>query len=211
VQSGLDGYVGYVRSAALVSGHAQPTHMVVAQRSYRYAGSDLKFPVVDALSVGSRLNITGHAETRGTRYALLDDGTAVVASHLRPIGESEADYVDAAMRFLHTPYLWGGRSGFGVDCSGLVQLSMMMAGRSILRDTDMQAETVGTLLGTGAGIPDLQRGDLVFWKGHVAIMTDRDIMLHASGHAMTVTVEPLKEAIDRIAESSGPPSAFRRP
>jgi cell wall-associated NlpC family hydrolase len=211
VQADLDDYVGYVQSSTLEAVHVQPTHMVAAQRSYRYTGPDLRFPVVDTLSIGSRLKVAGQAETRGTRYAVLEDGTAVVAGHLRPVGESEADYVDAAMRFLHSPYLWGGRSGFGVDCSGLIQLSMMMAGRSILRDTDMQAESVGTLLAKGPGIPDLMRGDLVFWKGHVAIMTDRDTMLHASGHSLTVTLEPIGAAVDRIAASYGWPTAFRRP
>jgi len=211
IQADIDGYVGYVRTGTLRHGQAQATHWICALRSYRYAGPDLRFPVVDCLSIGSRIRISGHTETRGTRYALLEDGTAMVAGHLRPIDACEADYVDVAMRFLNTPYLWGGRSGFGVDCSGLIQLSLMLTGYSILRDADMQETSVGELIGSGPEIPDLQRGDLVFWMGHVAIITDPDTMLHASGNSMTVTVEPLGDAIDRIAGSYGFPTAYRRP
>src|SRR5690606_28470859 len=119
--------------------------------------------------MGSLLTIEGHAETRGTRYALLASGEAVIAHHLRPSGEAEPDYVEAAERLVFTPYLWGGASGFGLDCSGLAQLAMRMAGRAVPRDSDMQAAGIGTPLEAGAA---LERGDLVFWKGHVAILTD---------------------------------------
>ena len=103
-----------------------------------------------------------------------------------------------AARFLETPYLWGGRSGFGIDCSGLVQLSMRMCGVDVLRDTDMQEQSIGAPLDPGTDFENIRRGDLVFWKGHVAIMTDSENMIHANGHTMLVSHERLDDAIERI-------------
>jgi cell wall-associated NlpC family hydrolase len=117
------------------------------------------------------------------------------------------DYVTVASRFLETPYLWGGRSGFGIDCSGLVQLSMMMTGKNVPRDTDMQAKGLGASIDRG----ELRRGDLVFWKGHVAIMEDEKTLLHANGHTMTVSHEGLEDAIRRIGWLYQQPTGYRRP
>ena len=188
-----------------------PTHLVAAPRSFVYPGPDLKLPRSGELSMGSAVAVTGYAETRGTRYALLSSGEAIIAGHLRPAGDAAPDYVAVAEAFLNTPYLWGGVSGFGIDCSGLVQLSMRMAGRAVLRDTDMQAESIGEPIHPGAGFSGLRRGDLVFWKGHVAIMTDADNMIHANGHTMLVSRERLSDAIDRIGYLYGGPTGFRRP
>jgi len=211
IQCDYDGYVGYIRTDESSTIPVEPTHMVGVQRTFAYDGPDLRHPVVAPLSMGSRLAITGQTVTRGTLYALTDHGSAVIASHLAPIGRREADYVEVAARFLETPYLWGGRSGFGVDCSGLVQLAMMMAGMRAPRDTDMQAAGIGGTLDPGADYGNLRRGDLVFWKGHVAILTDPRTILHASGHSMTGTSETLAEAVSRIAHLYGPPTGFRRP
>ena len=210
VQLEADGYVGYMREAAIGQGAATATHVVSVPRSFVYPGPDLRFPHVSALSMGSRVRVTSAAETRGTAYALLDDGTAMIAAHLRPSGETAPeDAVAVALRFLHTPYLWGGRSGFGIDCSGLVQMALAMTGQPAPRDSDQQAA------GLGAPIdPDrdgLTRGDLVFWKGHVGFIEDPETLLHASGGTMTVTREPLQAAIDRIAKLYGLPTGYRRP
>lgn len=208
VKAASDGYVGYLPDAALASPGAAPTHHVIVPRTFLYPGADLRFPAPAALSMGSRLAIVGEAETRGTRYLLLADGRAIVAGHCLPIGTyASDDYVAVAARFLETPYLWGGRSGFGIDCSGLVQLSLMMTGRSAPRDTDMQA--VG--LGTEIGRDDLRRGDLVFWKGHVAIMEDDKTLLHANGHTMTVAREDFEAAVKRIGWLYDLPTGYRRP
>lgn len=208
VKSGFDGYVGYIEEAALSSGAIAPTHIVAVPRTFAYSGADLRTPAAFALSIGSRLTVVGESETRGTRYLTLAGGQSVVAGHCLPIGEAASDdYVAIATRFLEAPYLWGGRSGFGLDCSALVQLSMMMAGRSAPRDSDMQAADLGTPISR----EELRRGDLVFWKGHVAIMEDEKTILHANGHTMTVAREGLDAAIERIGWLYDRPTGYRRP
>lgn len=211
VQAEHDGYVGYVADTVLDGRYHAPTHIVSVPRTFLYPGPDLRFPVSGQLSMGSAVTVTGAAETRGTHYALLPSGEAIISGHLRSVAEAAADYVTVAETFLGTPYLWGGTSGFGIDCSGLVQLSMRMAGKNVLRDSDMQAATIGEPLEPGPDFVGLRRGDLVFWKGHVAIMTDAKTMIHANGHTMLVSREGLKEAVARIGFLYGGPTGFRRP
>jgi cell wall-associated NlpC family hydrolase len=211
VQAERDGYVGYVADNLLGAREHAPTHIVSVPRTFLYPGPDLRFPISGQLSMGSTVTVTGSAETRGTHYALLPSGQAIIARHLRPIAELAEDYVTVAETFLGTPYLWGGASGFGIDCSGLVQLSMRMTGKDVLRDSDMQAASIGTPFEPGPDFSELRRGDLVFWKGHVAIMIDAKEMIHANGHTMQVSREGLKEAIERIGYLYGGPMGFRRP
>lgn len=203
VQNATEGYVGYVASDALAPLGPEPTHRVAALRSFVYPGPDLKFPHLAALSLGSAVTVTGTAETRGTSYALLAGGEgATIARHLVPVtAPPEPDFVAVAERFLNVPYLWGGRTSLGLDCSALVQLSLMSAGVSAPRDTDMQRAG----LGVEAALP-LVRGDLAFWPGHVAIAVDRERIVHASGHHMTVVEERLADAVARI----GQPATIRR-
>ncbi|WP_377297731.1 NlpC/P60 family protein [Rhizobium sp. SGZ-381] len=206
VQALEDGYVGYLPEAQLTSATV-PTHRISVPRTFVYPQAELRMVPLQALSMGSRITAIGEAETRGTRYFLLASGGAVIARHcIEETAVLSADYVTIAESFLETPYLWGGRSGFGIDCSGLVQLAMMMAGRKILRDSDMQAG-----FGTPIARHDLVRGDLVFWKGHVGIMEDEKTLLHANGHTMTVARENLDAAIERIGWLYEQPTAFRRP
>ena len=171
----------------------------------------MKKAATAAWSLGCAVAVVGETETRGTHYVLLESGEALIAAHLLPFGSAAADFVAFAEVLEHTPYLWGGASGFGIDCSGLVQLAMRMAARPVLRDTDMQAVSVGASLEVGDGLAGLRRGDLVFWKGHVAVMTDGDTVIHANGHTMMVSREPLRQAVDRIAYLYGRPTGFRRP
>lgn len=207
VQSNLDGYVGYVEENALRGPGDPKTHWVTATRTFLYPQPDMKVPPIGTLSIGSRLAVTGEAETRGTRYLLTGEG-AVIASHVGEIGAPLAtDYVAVAARLVETPYLWGGRSSFGLDCSGLLQLSLMMTGRQVLRDADMQEQTVGAVIDR----TDLRRGDLVFWQGHVAIMENTSTMIHANGYSMTVARERLAGAINRIKPVYGLPRLYRRP
>jgi cell wall-associated NlpC family hydrolase len=211
VQAERDGYVGYLASSMLGGRDHPATHIVSVPRTFLYPGPDLRFPIAGQISMGSTVTVTGAAETRGTHYALLSSGQAVIAAHLRPVGDVADDYVSVAELFLGTPYLWGGVSGFGIDCSGLVQLAMRMAGRNVLRDSDMQAASLGEPLAPGPDHGGLRRGDLVFWKGHVAIMTDPETMIHANGHTMLVSREGLKDAVARIGYLYGGPTGFRRP
>lgn len=207
VQADADGYAGYVPESAIGDVQA-PTHRVIVPRSFLYPSAELRKPPVAALSMGSRMTFVGEAETRGTTYLLTEKGEGVIAAHCQPVDEAVSDdYVSVALRFLETPYLWGGRSGFGIDCSGLVQLSMAMTGKVAQRDTDMQVKSLGVEIKR----EELRRGDLVFWKGHVGIMEDTETLLHANGHTMSVTRENLESAIKRIGWLYEMPRAFRRP
>jgi len=210
LQSERDGYVGYAGAGALGPVPTSlPSHIVRVPRTFVYPGPDLKSPPLATLSLGARLRVSDRAETRGTAYAILAGGGAVVAGHVAGLGDPPVqDYVAVAESLLGTPYLWGGASAFGLDCSGLVQLAMHMAGRPVPRDSDMQAAAIGAALDPAGG---LQRGDLVFWKGHVAMLTDPETILHASGHTMQVSREAFAEAKQRIAYLYGVPTGFRRP
>lgn len=210
VQNERDGYVGYVVDTCLDKRAADPTHIVIAPRTFVYAGSDLRYPRRSALSMGSLVTITGGQERRGTLYAMLPSGEAVIAKHLVPVDQITQDHVAVAESLMHTPYLWGGVSGFGLDCSGLVQLALLMTGQGVLRDTDLQAVSVGDPIEPDKDYHNLKRGDLVFWKGHVGMMASHSTLLHASGHTMSVTLEPLRDAIERIAYLYGKPTAVRR-
>jgi len=211
VQGERDSYVGYMPGSSLsFELDPAPTHRVTALRSYVFPEPELKKPPLASLSMGSLVTITGEEVRRNTRYALLPGGAAMPAVHVAPLGETAPDFVAVAERFLHAPYLWGGTSGFGVDCSGLVQLAMLMAGCTVLRDTDMQEASIGDPLETGGDYSNLRRGDLVFWKGHVGIMTDAENLLHANGSTMSVALETLSAAIARIEPHYGLPASVRR-
>lgn len=215
VQAENDSYVGYVEEKALAAKTAlpeeKPTHRLAVPRSFLYSEADMRAAPTQILSMGSVLSIIGEEERRGTYYALLKSGEAIIASHIQKLDYYAEDYVSIAETLLHTPYLWGGTSAFGLDCSGLVQLALHMTGRRVLRDTDMQAATIGTVLADAPNSGKLQRGDLVFWRGHVAILRDKQHIIHANGASMTVCIESLQQAIDRIAPLYGAPLLYRRP
>jgi cell wall-associated NlpC family hydrolase len=210
-QAARDGYVGYLARSAIAAAGGEPTYAIRVPRTFVYPDADLKLPRKACLSMGSRVSVDRFAETRGTRYAVLASGEALIAAHLRPADDHAADYVAVAEQLLFTPYLWGGSSAFGIDCSSLVQLSMRMAGRAAPRDSDMQAAGLGEPFDPGKDLAGLRRGDLVFWKGHVAIMLDGQDIIHANGHTMMVSRERLSDAVERIAYLYGGPTAFRRP
>lgn len=199
VQSTGDGYVGYVASTALSAEVAAPTHSLAALRSYLFSEPDFKSPTLDLLSMASPVAVV---EERGD-FTRLAGGGWLFGRHLVPLGETVADYVETARAFLGTPYLWGGRSSIGLDCSTLVQLSLACAGIPVQRDSYMQATSAGEALN---GLPhevDLQRGDLVFSPGHVAIMLDANRVVHANAFSMSVAVEPLKDLEARVRAETG--------
>jgi len=202
-----DGYVGYLPSEALGEPGAEPTHRVRAIRTFVYPGPNLKLPYQDYLTLNAKVAVM---ETEGD-YARLATGGWVYAPHLAGLDAFETDYVSVAERFLHTPYLWGGKTSLGIDCSGLAQTALAAAGIAAPRDSDMQERALGTPIGVKPDLGGLRRGDLVFWKGHVGLMMDESNFIHATGHSMTVMIEPLAIAEERIRRTSyGPISAIKR-
>lgn len=201
-----DGYVGWLSADALGEVDPAPTHRVAEVRTFLYAGPSLKQPIADWLSLGAEVAV---AEIRGD-YAHVPGAGWIFARHLAILGAApEPDFVAVAERFLETPYLWGGVSSLGLDCSGLVRAAMHAAGRTCPRDADMQEAFFREVVPDGA---PLHRGDLVFWKGHVGIMQDETRLLHANGFHMKVASEPFATARARIlAKSFGPVTSIRRP
>ena len=196
VQLERDRYVGFLPRASL-GGPTEPSHRVSALRTHAYPGPSVKLPPRLALSLGARVTI---ARTEGD-FAVSADGLWLWARHLAEVGTREPDFVAVAEKFLESPYLWGGRTSEGIDCSGLAQTALTAAGIAAPRDSDMQA-TLGEEVALDGPAP-LTRGDLVFWKGHVGIMRDPQSLLHANGFHMKVVSEPLEEARGRIAASGG--------
>lgn len=202
-----DGYVGYVTGEALSATAPAPTHRVSALRTFVYPAADMKLPPASVLSFGAAVAIDREAETRGTRYLGLAGGEGWIgAVHLAPVETAPVggDFVAVAERFVEVPYLWGGRTSLGLDCSALVQLSLAAVGRAAPRDSDLQEATLGQPLAGGPA--EAKRGDLAFWPGHVAICIDAEYIVHASGGAMAVVIEPLAAAVARI----GRPGSVRR-
>ena len=193
VQLARDDYVGYMPSEGLTPRLAAPTHRIAALRTYVFPEPDAKTPPLSLLS----LNALVTALTTDGKFLALAGGGHVFAGHAVPVGEVAPDFVAVAETFLGTPYLWGGRTSVGLDCSGLVQLALEAAGHAAPRDADMQAAELGRAIDLRQGAK-LRRGDLVFWEGHVGIMTSAKDFLHANAFHMAVEVEPFAAARKRI-------------
>jgi cell wall-associated NlpC family hydrolase len=202
----VDGYVGWLPANALAPPGAPPTHRVTALRTFAFPGPSIKLPPIEALPFGAHLAVTRIAE----RMAVTASGGCVPAAHLAPIETSEADFVAVAERFLGVPYLWGGKTALGLDCSGLVQIALAACGIACPRDSDMQEEFLGTPLAADVDGANLIRGDLVFWRGHVGIVCGPESLLHANAFHMAVTVEPIADAIARISVTGGEITSVRR-
>jgi cell wall-associated NlpC family hydrolase len=203
VQLDQDGYVGYIVSTALSATVAKETHRVSVPLTLHYPKPDLKSSQAFAMPMNARVSVT----SVDGDYVSLATGGYMFGAHLSAT-RVERDFVTVAERFLHVPYLWGGESFAGIDCSGLVQTAFEACGIHSLRDSDMQENTIGSLV---ANHSKLQRGDLVFWKGHVGIMKDTKNLLHANGYHMMVAIEPLQNTITRIlAKGGGPVTSIKR-
>ncbi|WP_320176963.1 NlpC/P60 family protein [Roseovarius pacificus] len=203
VQAARDGFVGYLRNDQLGQDEDPPTHRVTARATHLYPTPDFRSHELAMLSHGARLAVLGQEG----RFAETPQGY-VPAPHLTPLDMLADDPVAVADLFLGTPYLWGGNSALGIDCSGLVQAGCLACGIACPGDSDLQETALGTDLSEDA---PLQRGDLLFWKGHVAWVADPDTLLHANAFHMAVVHEPLTQAIPRIAaQGDGPVTARKR-
>jgi len=203
-QLASDGYVGWLPENALAQPGPAPTHKVAALRTLAFPGPSIKMPPLEALPLGARLAIARTEE----RMAVTHTAGYVPAAHLAPLDRNETDFVAVAERFLGTPYLWGGKTALGLDCSGLVQVALTACGMSCPRDSDMQEQALGTA--AAADPSALRRGDLIFWKGHVAIARDATTLLHANAHHMAVAIEPIAEAVARIRKAGLDIASIRR-
>jgi cell wall-associated NlpC family hydrolase len=198
-----DGYVGYMPAGALAASAPSPTHKVQALRTLVFPGPSIKLPPLASLPFGAGVAV---ARVEGA-LAVTAAGGYVPAAHLAPPDRRETDFVAVAERFVGTPYLWGGKTNLGLDCSGLVQVALTACGVPCPRDSDMQEAALGSPL---APSPALRRGDLVFWKGHVAIVRDPATLIHANAFHMAVAVEPIAAAIARIRAAGSEVSSLRR-
>jgi hypothetical protein len=199
-----DGYVGWLPTAALREPGRAPTHRVAVPRTLIFPGPSIKLPPLEALSMGSRLAIT---RVDGA-LAVTDLNGFVPACHLKPLDVPEPDFVAVAEQFLEVPYLWGGKTSLGLDCSALVQVALTACGIACPRDSDMQERALGSRV--APDMSTLRRGDLVFWTRHVAIARDTATLIHANAFHMAVAVEPVGDAVARIRAAGSEVTSVRR-
>lgn len=204
-QLGGDGYVGWLPDSALAQPAKPPTHKVIALTTLAFPGPSIKLPPVTSLPMGARVSIAREDDI----FAVTAGGLHLPRQHLGPLDAREPDFVAVAERFVGSPYLWGGKSAAGIDCSGLVQVSLTAAGTGCPRDSDMQCAGLGRELNT-ADLKQLTRGDLIFWKGHVAIVRDAETIVHANAHHMATVIEDTQRAIARIKAAGSDVVAIKR-
>lgn len=197
-----DGYVGYFSANALGPVGVKPTHRVCVPRTFGFPGPNIKSPPMTALPMGALLDIVSQTE----RFALNGYNWHFPLNHVMPLTARQPDFVAVAESLLGAPYLWGGKSSLGIDCSGLVQISLQAAGVPCPRDTYMQEAA----LGAAVPLSGLKRGDLIFWKGHVAIARDGETIIHANAHHMMVATEPAGEALARIKAAGSDVTSIKR-
>lgn len=204
-QLNSDGYVGWLPESTLARPATAPTHKVTALWTFAFPGPSIKLPPVEAIPMSATLAVI---RAEGP-FAVTGQGRYLPSRHLARLDANASDFVAVAERFVGTPYLWGGKSAFGIDCSGLVQIALNAAGTGCPRDSDMQMDGLGRAL-DAAESKKLQRGDLIFWKDHVAIVRDAATIVHANAHHMATMVENTHEAIARIKTAGSDVMAIKR-
>jgi cell wall-associated NlpC family hydrolase len=200
-----DGYVGWLPESALTKFNPDRTHQITAIRTFAFPGPSIKLPPAETLVMLSLVTVSREEAD----FVVTDKGLFLPKRHVAEMGQTEADFVAVAERFVGTPYLWGGKSSLGIDCSGLVQLSLNAAGIECLRDSDMQQASLGHAIDL-AEATKLRRGDLLFWNGHVAIARDAATVVHANAHHMATVIEDTASAIARIKAAGNAPVAIKR-
>ena len=205
VQLGNDGYVGYVLEQELSHVLVQITHRVCVPSTFLYQKPNIKTQPAISFPMNAALGVKGFDGD----FAEIASSGFIFAAHIVAANAREHDFVAVAEKYLNVPYLWGGKSSHGIDCSGLVQLALEACGTRSPRDSDMQEEQLGMRLMVN-DLDGLKRGDLVFWDGHVGIMRDSENLLHANGHHMSTVLEPLKSAVARIAAKGHPITSIKR-
>jgi dipeptidyl peptidase-like protein/NlpC/P60 family protein len=202
-----DGYVGFMPASALCAPGPAPTHKVTALRTFVFPGPSIKLPPEETLSFGCQLAVA----RRDGEFAITAAGGHVPIVHLASLDTMETDFVAVAERFVGTPYLWGGKTSIGLDCSGLLQLALGACGIPCPRDTDMQQDVLGRALALAPELTQLRRGDLLFWKGHLAIVRDEATVVHANASRhMAVGIEETAAAIARIRAAGSEITGVRR-
>jgi cell wall-associated NlpC family hydrolase len=204
-QLNSDGYVGWLPDRVLAKPGPPATHKVVALSTLAFPGPSIKLPPIGTLPFGARLAVRRDDGV----FAVTHDGLFVPQRHLAMLDVKESDFVAVAERFAGTPYLWGGKSSIGIDCSGLVQVALNAACIGCPRDSDMQEAALGRALPESES-KYLQRGDLIFWEGHVAIVRDADSIVHANAHHMATAIENTRAAIARIQAAGCEVTSIRR-
>jgi cell wall-associated NlpC family hydrolase len=205
-QAARDHYVGYVRAERLLFGEAHPSHRVRVLGSPLLSAPNSKSPARDLLPMNAKVTIV--SEENG--FAKIADGDYLYAAHLTPLGQAQSDWVGMAEKFFGSPYLWGGKTSAGCDCSGVLQTALEAGGIWSPRDTDMMEEALGQALPVSEDLSGLKRGDLVFWKAHIGVMLDETRLLHANAYHMLVAIEPLRDAAERIARKEGAIRSIKR-
>lgn len=203
-QAGRDGYVGYVPAEALGAAPA-PSHRLRALRSFVYPAPTIKTTPLGFLPFAAEVSVIGQEGD----FSQTSAGW-LYTPHLAPLSRVDSDPVSVAERFIGIPYLWGGKSSLGLDCSGLVQTACLACAIPALRDSDMQEATLGEVIAAPAAPEDYRRGDLLFWPGHVALAQGEGRMIHANAHFMEVTSEAIGPALERIAAKGSVLRTVRR-
>ncbi|WP_203291680.1 C40 family peptidase [Maricaulis parjimensis] len=198
--SRADGYVGWVDLSGFTHVVLPVKRRISVLRTYAFSEPDFKKAPECLLSLNAVID-TGRREGRFLEAKGLG---WVVEEHTCALDEHATDFVAVAEAFLGSPYLWGGKESLGLDCSGLVQMALRAAGLDVPRDTDQQEAVLKAAFPDVTTDPERQRGDVVFWPGHVGIMTDSEHLLHANANSMDTTLEVFAEAEARIQAAENP-------